>query len=118
MFSALAVGLCFISWRAGLIAILYTLFIVCVPRIYLGLHYPTDIIVGLVLGALIGCWANVAAVYKRFASRTLRWQSESPGAFYFALFIVSFEFATMFDLGKGGHADDAEDRAADEVGRC
>jgi undecaprenyl-diphosphatase len=97
MFSALAVGLCFISWRTGLIAILYTIFIVCLPRIYLGLHYPTDIVAGLALGALLGYCANVSALGKNFATMALRWQSASPGGFYLALFIVSFEFATMFD---------------------
>src|ERR1019366_4940757 len=32
MFSAFAVGMCFISWRTGLIAMLYTIFIICLPR--------------------------------------------------------------------------------------
>jgi len=96
MFSALAVGLCFISWRAGLIAILYTVFIICLPRVYLGLHYPSDIAAGLALGALVGYCMNAAAVSRNLASRALRWESESPGGFYFAMFIVSFEFSTMF----------------------
>ena len=96
MFCALAVGIWFISWRAGLIAMLYTLFVVCLPRVYLGLHYPSDIAVGLLLGALVGYCMNVAAASRNLAGLALRWESESPGGFYLTLFIVSFEFSTMF----------------------
>jgi undecaprenyl-diphosphatase len=97
MFSALAVGLCFVSWRVGLLALLYTAVIICFPRIYLGLHYPTDIIAGLALGALIGYGMNLLPVCKCLTSRALRWESTSPGSFYCALFLVTFEFSTMFD---------------------
>jgi membrane-associated phospholipid phosphatase len=97
MFSALAVGLCFISWRTGLLALLYTAFIICLPRICLGIHYPTDIIAGLALGALIGYCMNVAPVCKNLTRRALRWESTSPGSFYCALFLVIFEFSTMFN---------------------
>lgn len=97
MFSALAVGLWFISWRAGLLALLYTTFIIGLPRIYLGIHYPTDEIVALALGGVIGYWMNVTAVCRPLTSRALRWESASPGSFYWMLFIVTFEFSTMFD---------------------
>jgi len=97
MFSALAIGLCFISWRMGLLALLYTAVVICFPRIYLGLHYPTDIIAGLALGALIGYGMNVLPVCKYLTSRALRWEGTSPGSFYCALFLATFEFSTMFD---------------------
>ena len=37
--------------RWGGLAILYSLLVICVPRIYLGYHYPSDV----AAGALIGC---------------------------------------------------------------
>ena len=97
MFAAIAVGLCFISWRIGLLAILYTVFIIGLPRVYLGLHYPSDIVAGLALGAVTGYSLNVAGVSKKLASRALQWECASPGGFYFAMCIVSFEFSTMFN---------------------
>ena len=97
MFSALAVGLCFVSWRAGLLALLYTVLIIDLPRIYLGIHYPTDIIAGLVLGAVISYAMNVVSVFDGPTNWALRWERESPGVFYAALFFVTLEFSTMFE---------------------
>jgi len=97
MFAALTVGLWFISRRAGLIGAACTLFIVCLPRVYVGIHYPTDILAGLALGAMIGYTFNVMAVCSRMSNWTLGWERVAPGFFYTALFMASFEFSTMFD---------------------
>jgi undecaprenyl-diphosphatase len=97
MFAALAAGLCFISWRMGVLAMLYTIFAICFPRVYLGDHYPTDILVGVALGTLISYCLNLAPLRKRIAGAALGWERTSPGAFYVGLFILSFEFATMFN---------------------
>src|SRR6478609_4316077 len=43
LFFALVTGLFFVSRAMGAVALLYTLVIVVLPRMYLGLHYPTDI---------------------------------------------------------------------------
>jgi len=96
MFSAFAVGMCFISWRAGLIALLYSLFIICLPRIYLGLHYPSDILGGFALGALVSYCVNRLAVRRTCTACLLQWEKAAPGSFYVALFIVSYEYSTMF----------------------
>lgn len=49
-------------------------------------------------------WCNVASygmnvlpVCNYLTSRALLWESTSPGSFYCTLFLVTFEFATMFD---------------------
>jgi undecaprenyl-diphosphatase len=97
MFSALAVGLCFVSRRMGLAALVYTVVIVSVPRVYFGLHYPTDIIAGVALGALAAYGLNGAAVRRQFAGRVLLWERRSPPVFYVGLFVVTFQFATMFN---------------------
>ena len=45
-FVALAFGLWFLSRPAALIALSATVFLVLLPRIYFGFHYPGDIVVG------------------------------------------------------------------------
>jgi undecaprenyl-diphosphatase len=96
MFSALATGLLFVSWRTGLGALFFTIFIVSFPRVYFGLHYPTDILAGVALGALAAYCLNGIAVRRQFASRVLPWEHRSPQWFYFALFLITYQFANMF----------------------
>jgi undecaprenyl-diphosphatase len=97
MFSALAVGLCFVSLRMGMALLLLAVLFVSLPRVYYGIHYPTDVIAGVAMGALFGYCANAIAVSRRLAGRILLWERRSPRGFQTALFVVTFEFATMFD---------------------
>jgi len=96
MFSAFAVGLWFVSWRTGLATLVFAIFIVSFPRVYFGFHYPTDVIAGVALGALIAYCMNGVALCRQLASRILPWERRSPQGFYLALFIISFQFASMF----------------------
>ena len=50
LFFALSTGLLFVSRKAGIFALAYTALFIAFPRIYLGLHYPTDIIAGAEIG--------------------------------------------------------------------
>jgi undecaprenyl-diphosphatase len=102
MFAALATGLVFISWRAGLLSYLYISVIVLFPRLYLGIHYPTDLLAGAALGALCGVCVNLAPVRARISGWALTLENDSPGAFYVAMFIATFLFATMFDSLREG----------------
>lgn len=102
MFSALAVGLCFVSWRIGLAALVFAIVIVCFPRVYFGIHYPTDIVAGLALGALAAYWMNGVAVRRQLASHVLAWERRSPQVFYVGLFVITFQFATMFNGVRQG----------------
>jgi undecaprenyl-diphosphatase len=50
LWMAVATGI-FLVWRGiGVLAILYTVLFICVPRAYLGFHYPTDLLVGAAVG--------------------------------------------------------------------
>jgi undecaprenyl-diphosphatase len=97
MFAALATGLFFISWRAGLLSSVYIGVFVLFPRLYLGLHYATDILAGAALGVICGICVNLAPARTRISGWALSLERTSPGAFYVAMFIATFLFATMFD---------------------
>lgn len=97
MFFAISIGLGFVSWRLSLMATLYVAFVICFPRVYFGYHYPTDILVGMMIGALCAYGFNLAAARRWFAAPVLKWGHSSPQLFHMVLFLLTFQFATMFN---------------------
>ncbi len=61
-FGALAGGLLVLNRRAGLLALLAAL-IIGLARVIAGVHWPSDIVSGLIFGALAGYW-QVSLVHQ------------------------------------------------------
>lgn len=96
IFAALATGLLVLSRRLGLAAHLYALAFIGLPRIYLGLHHPTDVLAGAAVGAAVGWAATRPAVRARLAWPALRWAERHPASFQAAAFVAVLQIATMF----------------------
>lgn len=97
LFFALAGGLWFVSRRWGLFALAYTVIVICLTRLYLGLHYPMDLLVGAA-GGLLSAWVcNRPAVVHRTARPVLEQHARHPGAFHAMLFLVTYQIAEMFE---------------------
>lgn len=97
MFFAFATGILFISRTIGISLLAYSLIIVCLPRIYLGLHFPTDTFAGCLLGAAITGIAQKSPLRTLIARPLLRWHCLHPCSFYACLFLVTYQMADMFD---------------------
>jgi len=95
LFSALATGLIFVSRRVGIGALAYVALIIGLPRVYLGYHYPTDVLVGMLLGIAIGYTFNAGATYEA-QTRIWRRCEGAPAIFYPAVFALSEQLATLF----------------------
>jgi undecaprenyl-diphosphatase len=97
LFFALSTGLFLVSRPLGLFSFFHTITVICFPRLYLGLHFSTD----LITGALIGIVSSYLLCFGKnctdIGRRALVWEKHSPSFFYSGLFIFTFEMATLFD---------------------
>jgi undecaprenyl-diphosphatase len=101
---ALAFGLAYLSRRLRLPMILFAAGWICLPRLYLGVHYASDIVVGAGIGVAT-VWALLRADWLRslFALR-LRAFNAKPQWFYMVAFLVMFEMGDLFlDLREPVH---------------
>jgi hypothetical protein len=72
------------------------LFIFAIPTIYMGIHYPTDVIAGAPLGIGGANLCKIASFRKSFSRPVFYWMGKSPGSFYAFLFLSTFEIAELF----------------------
>jgi undecaprenyl-diphosphatase len=93
----LVTGVFLVSRKIGLFAISYAIVFVLFPRVFLGLHYPTDIIAGLFIGIIAVLLANIDQVKNYLTSRLLEWSEKNPQAFYGLSFILTYEMASLFE---------------------
>lgn len=100
LFFALAAGLVFVSRRAGICALCYTALIIALPRVYLGFHYPTDIIAGALIGTVIALLGNIWLVNNKNIDKITRWSYAQPYLFYPLLFLLTYQIADMFDSSR------------------
>jgi undecaprenyl-diphosphatase len=97
LWCAIAAAIYVASRAAGIYALLHTAVLIVLPRIYLGLHYPSDVLAGALLGIAIACILNAAPIRKRVAAPILALARYRPGLFHALAFMLCFELATQFD---------------------
>ncbi|MEX5214225.1 MAG: phosphatase PAP2 family protein [Nitrospiraceae bacterium] len=96
-FFSFAVGFYFISRTLGWLALAHAVIIVSFPRVYLGLHYLTDVVAGAILGGSVtyACCTN-AGIRTRLGSWTARWERTRPAALYTGLFVLTTQMTYLF----------------------
>jgi undecaprenyl-diphosphatase len=97
MFVALATGIFLISRRLGFFVFAYVFFITMVLRVYFGIHYPSDVILGGLIGIAGVLTANMPPVRKRVIDKIFSFSMERPRIFYAMFFLVSYQSAALFD---------------------
>ena len=97
VFCSLTLTLWMVSKSLGIAATLYTFFVVLFPRVYTGVHYPTDILAGALLGCGMASLIGIVRLRSGVAGFALRWGERYPGPFYAFFFLCTFELAELFD---------------------
>jgi undecaprenyl-diphosphatase len=96
LYFALSVPLWNRSRWLGAAAMLWTLLVICVPRVYLGYNYPSDVLAGAVLGVLFMVVLSALVARTSIPTRAVHFADFHPAAFYPLAFVLSFELATLF----------------------
>lgn len=97
-FFALAFGLAYLLPRLAVPIAVYTVGWICLPRMYLGLHYASDMVGGSAIGIAVA-WLSLRSglLQSIVARRALAAMETRPQWFYAIAFFVSFEMATLFE---------------------
>ncbi|WP_448191586.1 phosphatase PAP2 family protein [Azospirillum sp. sgz301742] len=97
LFFALSTAVWWSSRRVGAAAYVWTLVVICLPRVYLGLHFPTDILAGAVVGVAVMAVVLRMPLPAALPIWLTRLQSAQPGLLYSAAFVVTLQMATLFE---------------------
>ena len=96
LFFALAWGVWLASRRAGTGLMLYVLIVICLPRLYTGIHYFSDLFAGAVIGITCSAILSERPLRERLANPLLNWADRHPSLFYFGFALLTFQLATLF----------------------
>ena len=96
----LVAGLFLISRPWGWATAAYVLLFVCLPRVYLGIHWPSDIVGGVAIGVATTALLSRPRLRAALAAPVLRLRSRSPELFHVVAFIVLYGLVTRFDNAR------------------
>jgi len=96
VFFALSTTVWLVSRPIGAISYAWTIFIICMPRLFGGVHYASDIIGGAVIGVLVA-WFIAPPIGGKLSPYILAAEKKHTALFYAAFFALSFQFATLFN---------------------
>lgn len=87
-----------VSKPLGVASYIWSTFIICLPRLYTGMHYASDILAGAIIGVVTVLLAvSVMPIPAKMTAQMLSLQKRYSGVLYATLFILSYQVVIMFD---------------------
>jgi len=96
LFFALSVPLFRRSRVLGCLAMLWTLVVIDLPRVYLGYHWPSDVVAGAIIGIAMMLIMTPILRATQLPRRIIRYADTYPHAFYALAWLFTFELAVLF----------------------
>lgn len=95
---AIATAIYFISRALGAYLIAHAIVFVCLPRVYEGIHYPSDIIVGAGIGVAVMIPVMTLPLTRRlvFCEQIRKWAEMHSGLFAMVFFVTTFEMVVQY----------------------
>ena len=94
---ALAASFFRLSPKIGLWACCHAAIFICFPRLYFGLHYPSDLIVGGLIGMTLAFATSQLQGRHAVTGFILDVENKHPAMFYAIGFLTLFEISEMFN---------------------
>jgi undecaprenyl-diphosphatase len=94
---ALGFGLILLSRRLTIPVVLFLAGWVCMPRLYLGIHYLSDVVVGAAIG-IFGVWATLKIrwIHLRVSRPLLAFAEVRPQIFFMVAYLTMYEMGSLF----------------------
>ena len=108
LFFALSLAVWYEMRVLGVLAMIWTVVVICLPRVYLGYHYASDIVAGAVLGLVMMAAFHHYLRDWKLLERIVQWEARHRAVFYGMAFVVTYETAILFYdvrqlVGDGAH---------------
>lgn len=100
LYATVVTGIFFVSRRVGWLAAAWAAVVGCFPLLYLGIHWPSDIVAGALLGVAFAQVARIPVLRSAFRQLLIRLRRREPGLFFALLFFGSYQVVTLFDDGR------------------
>ena len=98
LLATIATGIFLWDKRIGMIAILFVLFGGIFPRLYFGLHYPSDMATGILIAIISTFIVENLKLFKQLISKILEIEKQFPYAFGVFGFYLAYIIADKFIL--------------------
>lgn len=101
MFFTIAVAFAWISRPASVLLLIHALVVVSLPRVFLGLHWPSDIVAGAFLGVILAIAFMPFAIALMDRLRVVLLPKQWQALIMPAVVLLTVEVATMFSASRG-----------------
>jgi undecaprenyl-diphosphatase len=99
-FAAMCTCIVAIHRVIGVLISLYCFCVVLLPRVIFGLHWPSDILVGVVVGVAVALLTLGVATRVVSEGKWIEKMTRHEAIFYTVMFLLTFQMATLFESSR------------------